>query len=82
MKREIQNASYRPFINNESTSLTMSVSTYFEFFASLFMRWEACVRTYLKITLRGMTLKRTIEKRKCCCNKDFYAHVENDGKTR
>ena len=28
MKREIQNASYRLFINNESTSLTMSVSTY------------------------------------------------------
>ena len=28
MKRKIQNASYRLFINNESTSLTMSVSTY------------------------------------------------------
>ena len=30
MKREIQNASYMPFIDNESISLTMSVSTYFE----------------------------------------------------
>ena len=49
MKREIQNASYRAFINNESTSSTMSVSTYFEFAASLLMQWEACVRTYLSL---------------------------------
>ena len=52
MKREIRNASYRPFINNnESTSLTMSVAvgTYFEFLASLLMKWEAYVKTYLKI---------------------------------
>ena len=47
MKREIQNASYRPFIDNESISLTMSVSTYFECVASLLMKWEAYVGTYL-----------------------------------
>ena len=51
MKREIRNASYRPFINNESILLTMSVSTYFEFFASLLMNWKAYVGTYLKRVL-------------------------------
>lgn len=47
MKWEIRNASYRPFIDNESTSLTMIFSTYFEFSASLLMKWEAYVGTYL-----------------------------------
>ena len=41
MKRGIQSASYRPFINNENTSLTMSVSTYFEFSASLLVNSAA-----------------------------------------